>query len=178
MAGFEQFLQLCQSLNEEAFCRAHPHPVLVHCSLYGELDSSTSSVISTMDRIVVGIGTVDTAISGADEDLRRGKARYTIFVIAPETGNTISVGCSSGADVQIKDKSISKRHAVFAIRGKTVTVRDDSSSAGTQVNDVLLEAGREKVLDATDRITLGYVELVYLPPEDFYRFLCRQLPES
>ena len=59
-----------------------------------------------------------------------------------------------------------------------MSIRDNDSSAGTQISDKLLLAGKEKVLDASDRVSLGYVDLIFLPPAHFYQFLRRQLAES
>ncbi len=64
-----------------------------------------------------------------------------------------TVGRSRGSGVVVKDPAVSRGHAVVAVRGDRVTVKDLRSSNGTYLNGRRLEA--ETPMVEGDRLTVG-----------------------
>ncbi len=163
------YAEVCKSLSEEEFCRRSPFPFLLHSAETGPLVPTDATRGVTIDRLVL------------DDPQQRGgldrtqDASYTVFVLQPQDpgAKRLTVGCSSICDVQINDESVSKQHAAFARDQEGYSVQDLDSAAGTQVDDEVLEPGRAQRLQSGSRITLGLVDLVFLPPGDFYHFVRR-----
>ena len=96
---------------------------------------------------------------------RLGPGRYLAIEDGPEvvvieiTSDTMHLGRSTAADVMLEHLSVSRRHAVVALRGDDVVVLDDRSLNGVVVNG---ERVREAVLRHGDEIRLGDVAMRYL----------------
>lgn len=183
MQSIDVFIEPCKELNVEAFESRYPHPVLLLDASSSRLDSTTDPGSWTLNRIVIGSrgssqkegqSTLEatTRVSG-----RSGlKGLYHVFPLVPSHPKAaqITVGCSGECDVQINDRSISRRHAVVHFQGGIYLIQDNDSSSGTMVNDSPLRPHQLHPLATGDRVTLGFVELLFLLSPDFY-WLVRRL---
>jgi len=81
-------------------------------------------------------------------------------VVVIEIGDdTVHLGRSTAADVMLEHLSVSRRHAVVALRGEDVVILDDRSLNGVIVNG---ERVREAILRHGDEIRLGEVAIRFL----------------
>jgi len=172
MEPISTFLPACRQLSAGEFCRRHPHPFVV-CSTLGAGAAQTPRVdtgVMTIDRLVL-----DGNSQVGEDGAAALKDTYRVGVLAPrEPGSSVvTLGCSSRVDVRIDDGSLSKRHAVVIKADAGYRLRDNDSSAGTQLNGELLSQGDWKELSTGDRITMGMVDLIFLMPEDFQQFVLR-----
>jgi diguanylate cyclase (GGDEF)-like protein len=74
-------------------------------------------------------------------------------------GQTLTVGRSSGADIQIEDEAISRNHCEIVDTGQTVAVRDLGSTNGTGVNNELVD---EQILRDGDLVKIGHCIFKFL----------------
>ena len=72
------------------------------------------------------------------------------------TGEAV-IGRGSGADVSIPDPSISRRHALARLEGKTVVLEDLGSSNGTWLNGNAVRSATRA--EHGDTLKVGAVEL-------------------
>ena len=164
------YVDVCRELSQEEFCARSGHPFLLHSAETGALVPTDQTRGVTVDRLVL-----------SDDPTKRGsenhgkEAAYSVFALYPRTGDCekISVGCSSGCDVQINDESVSAEHAAFLVDSAGYKVHDQNSAAGTQVNSESVEPDRPVPVASGDRISLGYVDLTFLGPAEFYQFVRR-----
>lgn len=164
------FKQEVRDLSLEAFIKVYPGPFFVHSVTSGFLMPTDKTRGLTLDRLEL------------DDELRKMRTgpvpadeAYNVFELAPKNPGDLrlSVGCSSACDIQINDKSVSTLHAYFERDPMGFLIQDNNSAAGTQVNDRILEPGSPAVLASGDRVTLGYVDLIFLESADLYRFIRR-----
>jgi len=73
------------------------------------------------------------------------------------------LGRGMSADVRLDDPTVSRRHAIVALREHGAVLLDDRSMNGTWLNG---ERVSEAVLQDGDVIQLGAVRLRYLEPQD------------
>jgi FHA domain len=146
------------SLRREHFLSQYPHPFLVHAT--GELQAIDPEKRDdlTSDRLVLE---------------RPREALHESMKVAPVVprdvdNDRVTIGVATTCDVLLDDASVSKRHAWFEEVGGLWQISDADSSAGTQVNNDPIEPGTPRVLVSGDRITLGYVEMMFLAPDGFY----------
>jgi hypothetical protein len=59
------------------------------------------------------------------------------------------------------DEGVSRKHAMVAIQGATVTITDTRSANGTLINDKLIPTETPQTLTDGDVITLGNLTLVF-----------------
>jgi pSer/pThr/pTyr-binding forkhead associated (FHA) protein len=83
----------------------------------------------------------------------------------------ISLGRAEDCDVVINDVSVSRVHAYLEHDGTAWSIVDGGSTAGTQLNDRLIPSGEPRKLAPLDRISVGYVSLVFTPASDFHGFV-------
>ena len=74
-------------------------------------------------------------------------------------GEVVRVGRSPANDIVLDDASVSRRHALLAIRGDVTVVLDDRSLNGVQVNGTRVS---ESPLSDGDALLLGHVALRYV----------------
>ena len=162
------YVEVCRNLTAEQFCVHSPHPFLLHSAKDGPLLPTKATRGVTVDRLVLG-----DAYGNRGPGTHAKEEAYTILPLLPRDSKDrrITLGCSKTCDVQINDESISALHAVVERVGETYRIKDHGSAAGTQVNSELVEERHPRELASGDRVTLGYVDLVFLPPADFYRFV-------
>ncbi|HEY7076759.1 MAG TPA: FHA domain-containing protein [Solirubrobacteraceae bacterium] len=79
-------------------------------------------------------------------------------ILLPLTDEVTHLGRSQSADIVLDDASVSRRHAVVALRAGRMVVLDDRSLNGVVVNGARV---REAALDDGDTIVLGRVVLRY-----------------
>ena len=80
----------------------------------------------------------------------------------PLTGERISIGRSSGAELSFPDDAgLSRQHFAFEAQDDEWTVQDLGSKNGTFVNNIPLKA--RLILKPGDRITAGHLVIVFEP---------------
>lgn len=79
-------------------------------------------------------------------------------ILLPLTAEVTHLGRSQSADIVLDDRSVSRRHAVVAVRAGRTLVLDDRSLNGVSVNGARVA---EAVLNDGDTIVLGRVTLRY-----------------
>src|SRR5690606_1574332 len=72
--------------------------------------------------------------------------------------NQLTVGSEIG-NIVISDTSVSPRHATFLLQDEVVSVIDHGSVTGTKVNGQEISAGRYIILQESDIITVGDLEI-------------------
>ncbi len=145
------------------FVRLHPYPFLVHSggALRGVDRGQTRGL--TVDRMMVEARVVSPKVS---DDFFAGALR------SRDEDNVITVGLSSTCDLVINDQSLSKQHAWFECTANgNWRVWDNDSLSGTQVNEKPLEPGTPKIVVTGDKITFGYVEVMFLTSDAFHRLI-------
>jgi pSer/pThr/pTyr-binding forkhead associated (FHA) protein len=80
-------------------------------------------------------------------------------ILLPLAAEVTRLGRSPGADVVLDDRSVSRRHALIAIRGDAAVILDDRSLNGVRVNGVRVG---EAALRDGDTIAIGQVSLSYV----------------
>jgi signal transduction histidine kinase/CheY-like chemotaxis protein len=86
------------------------------------------------------------------------------------TGNTAYVGRLPDNDIQINEKTISRKHLRIQRRAEKFFIRDLNSKNGTIVNGKLLSPGVDLEVEAGMPITLGkvFVSLGVMPSEELF----------
>lgn len=79
----------------------------------------------------------------------------------PGSETTIPIGRSRANYVQLKELTVSKKHARMRIAGDRVTLCDLGSKHGSYLNDSFLEPNEEYALKSGDEICLGRLKLRY-----------------
>ena len=167
MEPITAFIPICKELGPEEFARKFPYHFLVHSTLTGgSLKPLDQTRGMTVDRLVVPDGSTGPATPAIVEC-------FTVFRLRPRAPDapTISVGLSSTCDVQVNDASLSKVHAHFSVVGGNAFIRDADSTSGTTVNGDAVSSAEWFPVAAGDRISLGFVEMVLLPPVEFQGFI-------
>lgn len=72
--------------------------------------------------------------------------------------NQLSIGSEIG-NIVIADPSISPRHATFTLQEEVVSVLDHGSVAGTFINNQKIQAGKTVLLEDTDTVRVGDLEV-------------------
>jgi hypothetical protein len=143
------------------FVARYPYAVLVLSTEARPLQAVGGNLNATIDRLVLERMTISRPPS---------RSPYLVFPLVARPGaRRVTVGCDPSCDVVIDDGSLSKKHAHVDVVADEWAVVDDDSSAGTRVNEQLLEPGVATPLVSGDRVTLGFVDLIFLAPADFWR---------
>lgn len=161
---------MCMDLNSDEFCRRHPHPVLLFSNVHAvRMTPVKKTRTPTVDRLIVGESPVSGVRAVTPEEW------YLVYELSPRrsTSERISLGCSSQCDVRLDDVSVSRVHAWVNRALHGYYLEDADSSSGTALNGETLELGNTVQLKTGDRISLGNVDLVFLPAADFYTFVRR-----
>jgi pSer/pThr/pTyr-binding forkhead associated (FHA) protein len=122
------------------------------------LDDTRTAVIDALPRVSFrdrrhGVGT-DRPDPGRYLEVDDGDER----LLLPLRPGTTHVGRSFGADVQLEDQSVSRRHAIVHQRPSGSRILDDRSANGTFVNGRRVT---EAELRDGDVVVLGRVVLTY-----------------
>jgi hypothetical protein len=163
-----------RAMTEEQFCKQYPHPVLVFCAeTSNPLKPLDATRGLTIDRLVLDSGEQD---DGFVPGLRHA---YTVFPLQPKQAGVprVAIGCSHTCDVQVNDSSVSRVHAILERKGDEYELFDNGSASGTQVNGEVLVLNQGVSLQPGDRVTLGFVDFLFLQPRDFYRLLAGIFPK-
>ncbi len=173
MRPLRHYVSEVQSISEREFATLEPHPFLIHSSYRGgPLKPLNTTGGFTIDRLIF-----ESRGPGSDPVNVGDTFRAAVVKpkrLLPDDGR-ITVGLSSTCDVVINDASLSKLHAWIDVRGDSWRIWDNGSVAGTQVNGTSVAAQGCAALETGDRITLGYVEVVFLLPDAFYNLVKRLL---
>ncbi|MGO9831388.1 MAG: FHA domain-containing protein [Myxococcaceae bacterium] len=141
--------------DEQALAQAVDTPVLVwEAGLFAEDWSHPPSQVPTADNPVVFL-------------LRKTDARPNPY----EAG--ISLGRASVNDVVLPHKSISRFHAYFQKESSSArwAVADAASRNGTQADGQPLQPNVPALLGGAHRLRVGDLDLTFLSPEAFVRWL-------
>lgn len=72
--------------------------------------------------------------------------------------NQLSIGSEIG-NIVIADPSVSPKHATFILQDEVVSVIDHGSIAGTQINGKKIDPGKYIILEETDVVNIGDLEI-------------------
>jgi len=146
------------TLRREHFLAKYAHPFLVQAiGTVQTIDPDRRDDLTT-DRLIV-------------EGPRRAlhEAMLVAEIRARDPGqDLVTIGVAQSCDVMLDDLSVSKRHAWFEELDGAWRIWDADSSAGTQVNNDPVQPGYPRPLASGDRITLGYVEMMFFASDGFY----------
>jgi pSer/pThr/pTyr-binding forkhead associated (FHA) protein len=78
--------------------------------------------------------------------------------LLPIGEGAIHLGRGFSADIELDDQSVSRRHAILHVRGRSARILDDRSANGTFVNGVRVS---ESALSDGDVIVLGRVVVTF-----------------
>jgi hypothetical protein len=100
---------------------------------------------------------------------------YWVWALLKRSGNPfperISIGRATNCDVVFRLGYVSKLHAHIVTEGETMTLLDQGSSNGTEVNGQKLKPHAPCPIRNGDRIKLGRIDLRLLDAEAFYDLL-------
>lgn len=87
-----------------------------------------------------------------------------------DIGGTVSIGRGTGNNINIPDKSVSRKHAEIYLDGRMYYIRDLGSKYGVKVNGDSIPPGRTGLKDG-DRIQLGPKTVLQIhlsfPPDEY-----------
>jgi hypothetical protein len=188
----DELLNRAMHLKPMQFGIEFPHPVLVASQIRGGrlvkqdmTDPSPPRRVQRPARPGVGPSTmvhVPTAhVAGAvtDPELLHDRSpsveRFLEITRAKSVEKLIwfTVGRRSTCDVFLNDFTVSKLHAKIRYDGKLTTyhLEDCGSSNGTFINGIRVEKGQLVPLQNNDIVGFGRLDLTYLTPAGFYRYL-------
>ena len=160
MQSIQVFRDVAASLDQDAFVRQYPEPFLI-------LDAA---VLRAVERRLADGKTIDRLVLSGPQS-RQGELLVVMLVARDKNERVVTVGTSPQCDIAIDDASISKQHAFFDRSGDTWRLWDNDSAAGTFVNDQPVVFNTPRPLVPGDYITLGTVDLTFLPSPLFYGFV-------
>jgi pSer/pThr/pTyr-binding forkhead associated (FHA) protein len=172
MMAIGAYVNIIKSLTEREFCKHHPHPVMLH-EATDPLQPTEDTEGETIDRLFISRGPDGEPVLTRTYGPTGPGQLYTVYVLKPARSSTLSIGCSARCEIQINDQSLSKIHALFEAREGRFFLCDNGSTSGTRINDELLRTREWSEVASGDRISLGTVELTFLPAENFYRLVRR-----
>ena len=143
------------------FLREHPDAVFVIAPFQTLEDTTGFNTIN-----MKALKTPGNGYEVAPIRKRAGSNAFTTMV---------TIGRAQNNDIELKAPGISKFHAYVRMESDGAHLLTDAgSSYGTTVNETRLVPRSDKpTLEAKDEVVLGEsVRLRYLPPADFYEFLC------
>jgi two-component system, NtrC family, response regulator AtoC len=118
------------------------------------------------DNDELGLTAVTAVVPGdAVEDVRPGQLQLFViggraFATHPlQDAGTLTIGRSSQCDIEVDDRSISRRHATLSI-GETVTIEDLGSANGTFVRGQRLTSGNPAVISVGELVALGSANII------------------
>jgi hypothetical protein len=164
-----EYIRACRSCSAEEFVSRHDHGFLMHSALtQGAMQPvSGDRGRHTIDMLMVEPDRLPTVPSGSP--LER---LYKVSELKVPVGATdLVIGRSEECDIQLNDRSVSRKHARIEVRGNEYYVSDCDSSAGTFVNGLQIEEGESVKLSTGDAVGFGYLSMVFLAPAEFYRFI-------
>jgi len=170
MVKLKSYVEVCRELTAAQFCERHEAPFLLLSIITGgPMTPVAGSRAPTVDRLVIGDAAIPEGGFTGPEDW------YMVAELRPrdETADRISIGCSERCDVVIDDTSVSRLHAWVGRAPHGDYIEDADSSLGTAVNSTPLAASDSVRLQSGDRVSLGTVELTYMPPAEFHTFVLR-----
>ena len=173
MKTIGEYQVLAEGISLEEYLAGDPPAVLLHHSALDALEPLGGAPGSTRNRLAL----TDSPHRRLPGAVPRGEA-YTVFPLEDKTGrdrDEFLIGCGTASDVYLSDGAVSREHAWIERRGEGYFVRDNASTLGTRVNGTVIRAGEEHRLAAGDRVSLGPVDLLFLPPIEFFRFVSRFL---
>lgn len=154
-------------LSVEEFVERYPFAVFLYSTISsGAMTPVGKTKTPTVDRLVVGDTPSGVKPISAED-------WYLVYELRSQGSGRTSLGCSSACDVTFNDTSVSRMHAWLIRAQHGAYIEDADSSAGTAVNGKTLVPGEPVALSSSDRVSLGNVDLIYLPPQDLYTFVRR-----
>jgi hypothetical protein len=104
---------------------------------------------------------------------------YWVWALLKKAGNPfpdrISIGRATNCDVVLRLSYVSKLHAHVVTEGERVSLVDQGSANGTEVNGEALKPQVERAVKVGDKVKLGRLELALLDAESFYDLLKRDV---
>ena len=103
---------------------------------------------------------------------------FTVLPIVPvysPTPQQMMLGRDNQCDLMISDATVSRYHARIVRQNGLHLIKDLGSTAGTRINGQRIPSFEERILESGDRLTVGWVTLTFLEPQDLYDLVVRLL---
>jgi len=162
-----------EKLELDAYLARNPPAILLQSSETGSYKVSDTNPGMTLFRMEPDEQLTKTLFS---EDSGEAKARaYYVLPLGPAERpagpQRYLIGCTDAADMQVDDASVSREHAWLERNGETYILEDAGSTLGTKVEGKRLLEGHRRELTSGETVTLGEVEMTFLEPMAFYKFV-------
>jgi len=166
-------LALARRSSRDEFVKHFRHPFLARPRLaetaHGVADDAASTDVGPLDH-TPPIG----------DQLRPAAVRYVPIVRNPTSPYTdrITIGRTANCDVVLKDRSVSKLHALLWPHADQTrwAVCDARSANGTFLNSTRLAPLQKVPIRAGDLLRLGLIEMRFVDASLLYDLLLRRLP--
>ncbi|HSS01707.1 MAG TPA: sigma 54-interacting transcriptional regulator [Kofleriaceae bacterium] len=106
---------------------------------------------------VVPSDTVDENLPGHLQLFVIGSATFATYPLAD--AGALTIGRGSNCDIEVDDRSISRRHAILSI-GETVTIEDLGSANGTFVRGQRVTFGHPTAIAVGELVVLGTANII------------------
>jgi hypothetical protein len=118
-------------------------------------------------------GSDDSTLTGPTFQLSipAARGRATMFIVPK--AREVMLGRSSSCDIAVRERSVSKQHALLVIDGARFTIVDLGSHNGISVNGKRTVAKGKTPLSSGDVLELGDVSLLFLDAADLWDGLPR-----
>jgi hypothetical protein len=164
MKPISHYVAACGALTREVFVQRHPGPFLVHSSRTGGVLQTTGGG-QTIDSVVL-----EDAADAEESASADVQTVFTVSQFAPK-GPELAIGSELGSNLRVPAASVSRVHARLRSEKAQWIIEDAGSSVGTWVNGEGLESGTGRVLQPGDRVSLGALDVTFLPAPEFYDFV-------
>src|SRR6185436_904581 len=101
--------------------------------------------------------TIDESVPGHLQLFVIGAGTYATHPL--QEAGTVTIGRGSNCDIEIDDRSISRRHAILSI-GETVTIEDLGSANGTFVRGQRVAFGNPVAISVGELVVLGTANII------------------
>jgi len=120
------------------------------------LDDNDEMGLTAVTAVVPG-GSVDDSPPGHLQLFAIGRGTFAAHPL--KEAGILTIGRSSQCDIEVDDRSISRRHAILSV-GETVTIEDVGSANGTFVRGVRIPSGSPAVISVGELVVLGSANII------------------
>jgi hypothetical protein len=164
MKPISHYVAACAALTREGFVHKHPGPFLLHSSRTGGVLQTTGGGLTINSVVLEDEADAEESASADVQTV------FTVSQFAPK-GPELAIGSELGSALRVPAASVSRVHARLRSENGQWLLEDAGSSVGTWVNGEAIEPGTSRVLEAGDRISLGVLDVTFLPATQFYDFV-------
>jgi two-component system response regulator AtoC len=136
--------------------RTSVEPRVISSERVGPMDDHDELGLTAVTAVVPG-GAIDDSPPGHLQLFVIGRAMFDAHPL--KEAGTLTIGRSSQCDIEVDDRSISRRHAVLSV-GETVTIEDLGSANGTFVRGQRIASGSPAVISVGELVALGSASII------------------